>query len=113
MIFCGINIFLKINVMSSTQVDLPIRHSIVHVKVGCVLESTIVRSTLFLQCIFYILYIFIIHTTNHSLIKYIWRNGRTYKGGFSNGKRHGKGAQTWIDGSSYVGSWALDLVISD
>ena len=39
---------------------------------------------------------------------YIWRNGRTYKGEFSNGLRHGKGAQTWIDGSSYVGSWAHD-----
>ena len=24
------------------------------------------------------------------------------------GKREGKGAQTWIDGSSYVGSWEND-----
>jgi hypothetical protein len=35
----------------------------------------------------------------------IWADNSRYEGSYLNGKKHGEGKYTWIDGSYYKGAW--------
>jgi hypothetical protein len=38
---------------------------------------------------------------------YIWSDGRTFEGEYSEDKKHGYGVYHWSDGRVYIGYWNL------
>ena len=44
------------------------------------------------------------------MVHFIFLNGNKYKGTFKNGKRHGFGTFTLVDGGKYSGEWLNDEI---